>query len=176
MLPNAGDHCAVCTQSWESDRKTQMRNHKRSFKAKVAGQNKNSQLLGLFVFIYNTLFRCESTKGYRILKDKALKKTTLSEEFKICFKHGFGRQEAKCQLYRTLWLFLHQERTMTENHQVPLRFQFPALLRKHLSTTNSHNRKWQCVIFIFSLVSNIKRLLHNICGFSLSVKLYIVFQ
>lgn len=130
--------------------------------------------LSLSTILY--LFRCESTKGYRILKDKALKKTTLSEEFKICFKHGFGRQEAKCQLYRTLWLFLHQERTMTENHQVPLRFQFPALLRKHLSTTNSLNRKWQCVIFIFPLVSNIKRLLYNICGFSLSVKLYIVFQ
>lgn len=86
-----------------SGRTTQIRNQESSFKPKVAGQNKNSRLLGfLSLYIILSLFTCESTKVCRILKDKALKKRTLSGEFKIGFKHGFKRQEAKRQLYMTL--------------------------------------------------------------------------
>lgn len=48
------------------------RNQESSFKCKEVGQNETSQLLG--VLIHNTLFTCESTKVYRILKDKSTRR------------------------------------------------------------------------------------------------------
>lgn len=81
-----------------------MRNQESSFKAKVAGQNKNSQLLGSFLPLSKilSLLTRESTKGYRALEDKALMKRTLSGEFKTGFTRGFERQGGKHQFCRTL--------------------------------------------------------------------------
>lgn len=173
MNTTSADHYAVSTQTWESGTKIQTRNQESSFKTKVAGENKNSQLLGfLSLSVILSLLTCESTKGYRILKGKALKKRTLSGEFKIDFKHRFERQEAKRQLYRTLWLLLPQERRMAENSKsiwdcTPQNYLESTYVPQTIVTTENDN-----VDLHFSpedrSISNFKRLLYIISGFCLS--------
>lgn len=72
----------------------EIRNEESCLKAKVFGQKKDSQFLGfLSLPILLSLFTSKSTKVYRTLKDKALKRTQ-SRELKISFKYRlFERQE-----------------------------------------------------------------------------------
>lgn len=62
-LLKAEDNYAVNTQSWKSSTRIQMRNQESNFKAKVASQYKNSQLLG-FLSVYMWKYQClQHTEG-----------------------------------------------------------------------------------------------------------------
>lgn len=72
MLPNAKDHYVVSTQSSDSHGKTQEIRKEVLRPTWLAKTRTVSFWVFLSLYIILSLFTCEGTKGYRILKDKAL--------------------------------------------------------------------------------------------------------